>query len=65
VALLTAAKPVAVRARLAARTATTPGRLTVYLTVIGILAALAGLAAVVGTAQRPAWSTRSPPAAVR
>jgi hypothetical protein len=50
--LTLAAKPAAARARLAARTATTPGRLTLYLTVIGILAALAGLAAVVGTAQR-------------
>jgi hypothetical protein len=45
-------RPNDIRQWLAARAATTPGRLTLYMVVIGLLAALAGLAAVVGTSQR-------------
>ena len=61
--------PAAVRERLEERVRTTPGRLTAYLVVLGLLGVLTGLSAVVGVGSRSdlvdAVATRSGPLAVQ
>lgn len=61
--------PAAVRERLAERVNTTPGRLTAYLVVLGLLGVLTGISAVVGVGSRSdlvdAVGTRSGPLAVQ
>ena len=61
--------PAAVRQRLTERVNTTPGRLTAYLLVLGLLGVLTGISAVVGVGGRSdlvdAVATRSGPLAVQ